>query len=85
MRSLAIVCVACLVSSAAFAQDTAPAKAAKPVKEQKICRSDVPTGSMMAKSTCHTATEWQAIDEQTARDTERQLDARGRSLQGLSH
>ena len=44
----------------------APAGDAAPVpvkkKERRICRASADTGSHMTTSTCHTATEWQAID-----------------------
>ena len=39
-------------------------------KEKKICRREMSTGSMMAKRTCHTKTEWTAIDQQNQANTE---------------
>ena len=39
------------------------AKDKKPVDpNKKICRADTSTGSIMPKSTCHTAAQWTAID-----------------------
>ena len=39
------------------------AKDKKPVDpNKKICRTDTSTGSIMPKSTCHTAAQWAAID-----------------------
>jgi len=31
---------------------------------KRVCRSEVPTGSLMGKSVCHTRAEWAAIDHQ---------------------
>jgi len=36
---------------------------AKPVKEAKVCRRAVSTGSIMPVRTCRTAAEWAAIDQ----------------------
>jgi hypothetical protein len=38
------------------------APAAKPVKEKKICRSDVTTGSILPKSVCRTRQQWDDIE-----------------------
>ncbi len=36
----------------------------KPVKERKVCRSEVDTGSRLGKrQVCRTAAEWQVIDD----------------------
>ena len=41
----------------------AAAKDKKPVDPNKmVCRSEVPTGRFVAKSTCHTVAEWAQID-----------------------
>ena len=43
------------------------AKDKKPVDpNKKVCRSEVPTGSMMRKSVCHTVAEWSQIDAANA-------------------
>jgi hypothetical protein len=49
------------VSAAAIAQLAPPAGPVTPVPEKKICRSEVPLGSIMSKRTCHTKSEWAAI------------------------
>lgn len=62
---LKLFCVSALlaVGTAAAAQtDQAPTP---PIKnaDKRVCRSEVPTGSMMAgKRVCHTKSEWAAID-----------------------
>ena len=57
-RSSAVVAAIGLFSSVAVAQDAAPPVETAPVKEKKICRSLMPTGSIMAKRTCMTRAEW---------------------------
>ena len=47
------------------------AKDKKPQDPNKrICRSEVPTGSMLGKSICHTRLEWAAIDNQNQTNTD---------------
>jgi hypothetical protein len=46
--------------------DLAPSQAvaqspAKPVKEKKICRSQMDTGSILPKTICHTQAEWNEV------------------------
>jgi hypothetical protein len=36
---------------------------AKPVKEKKICRNIVATGTRLGKRECKTAEEWAAVDD----------------------
>ena len=54
-----------LLASLAFA---VPALAADPVpvakddSEKVVCRSDVGTGSIIPRKTCHTKAQWQTID-----------------------
>lgn len=67
MRRLIVLAIICAVPSALLAQEAAPAPAAKPAKEKKICRSEEATGSIMVKRVCHTKDEWAAIDK--ANDT----------------
>lgn len=50
-----------------------------PVKEKRICRSEVPTGSTLPKHTCHTKSEWAQIDAANARNVESTLGARRNS------
>ena len=75
---LILSCAAVALGSPSFAQQAPAAKPAvtKPVKEKKICRREVPTGSIMAVSTCRTQKEW---NELTASGQEglRQLNDRG--------
>jgi hypothetical protein len=44
---------------------------------RKFCREQGTTGSLLAKQVCHTAAEWQAIDER-ARDNSRDFDNKRR-------
>jgi predicted transglutaminase-like cysteine proteinase len=46
-------------------------QASVPVKEKKICRRDIATGSIMAKSICHTRTEWDAMTAQSKSDLQK--------------
>ncbi len=53
------------------------AKDKKPMDPNKrICRSEVPTGSMMSKSVCHTRAEWIMIDEQNQAATDSAIRSR---------
>ncbi|MEI9926389.1 MAG: hypothetical protein WDN44_00010 [Sphingomonas sp.] len=65
----------------ATAQDTgsAPAPAATPVPEKKVCRRYDVTGSILpAKRVCRTKQEWQAIDSNNAGTTQSMRDHAGR-------
>lgn len=66
---------AAAVATASWAQDveTPPAK---PAKEKKICRRQETTGSIMTTSICHTAAQWNAIDEDNSKRVESRRDAR---------
>jgi predicted secreted protein len=56
------------VAVASFAVPAA-AKEKKPVDpNKKICRSEQVTGSIFGRSVCHTATDWQSIDDANRRD-----------------
>lgn len=56
---LACLSVAVLMlAGSAAAQDTS---APPPKPEKKICRRIIPTGSIMARSVCHTKAEWADI------------------------
>lgn len=59
-----LLAIMALVSSgtAVLAQDVAQPTPAV-AKEKKICRSVVPTGSIMAKRYCLTKAEWARINE----------------------
>ena len=74
------------LSSAALAQvpPGTPAPVA-PVKEKKICRSEVPVGSIMAKRTCLTKAQWAALDGRRGEQAEKAIDyVRERASAGLS-
>lgn len=60
-RGVALVVTALCLASPLAAKDK------KPVDPNKrVCRSEVPTGSRMSKSICHTAAEWAQIDADNA-------------------
>lgn len=73
MRAVMTIALAALLTSPALAGQQQE-KDPKPPKEKKICRSDTPTGSFIAKRTCHTAAEWQAIDGTNAGNARAMLD-----------
>ncbi|MBC9033641.1 hypothetical protein IAG41_14685 [Sphingomonas sp. JC676] len=79
---LAAITAGFLIASTAEAQDTAtvtPASAAapaQPVKEKKICRGIIPTGSMMAKRFCLTKTEWAEFNRLNDEDQDKALSKR---------
>jgi predicted transglutaminase-like cysteine proteinase len=52
-------------------QASADRQASVPVKEKKICRRDTATGSIMAKSICHTRAEWEAMTAQSKSDLQK--------------
>lgn len=60
-----------LVPSTAVAQDAGGTAAAPAAPEKKICRRVVSTGSVMAKVTCHTKAEWDALAAKGQTDLER--------------
>jgi hypothetical protein len=68
-------------SSAAVIQVVAPAPLA-PVKEKKICRSEVPLGSIMSKRVCHTKSEWAQIRGKDSENAARALDTAHRGVPG---
>lgn len=59
MRMFVAFTAAALAASPALAQDTAASAA----PEKKICKTIVPTGSIMGKRICLTKTEWRQFDE----------------------
>ena len=63
-RLFATVAVTCLFSHAAIAQDASAADPVAPVKEKKICRLVVPTGTIMGKRMCLTKAEWAKLNGQ---------------------
>ena len=69
IRTFAALAVICF-SSAAIAQDAGRPEAAAPAKEKKICRVSTPTGTLMAKRTCRTKSEWAASDARDERNAD---------------
>lgn len=63
--------VAMLTLNTAAAQDAGSTAAAPAAPEKKICRRVVSTGSVMAKVTCHTKAEWDALAAKGQTDLER--------------
>ncbi|HVJ01790.1 MAG TPA: hypothetical protein VM662_06370 [Sphingomonas sp.] len=69
---VAALCAA-LVPLSAGAQDAAdPGASAPQAPEKKICRRQVATGSVMARITCRTKAEWDALTARGQNDIERQ-------------
>ena len=56
------ILLALAVQTATPAPVATPAPTAAPAPEKKQCRRLETTGSIMAKQTCHTPSEWAAID-----------------------
>ena len=63
----AAAALALTVPAVAWAEDAAPAAAAQPVKEKRICRfTPPPTGSNRpGKRRCRTVAQWQVEDRET--------------------
>jgi hypothetical protein len=60
--------VLAILAVASFAVPAA-AKEKKPADpNKKVCRSEQVTGSMFGTNVCHTAAEWQKIDDANRRD-----------------
>ncbi len=58
-----------LMASAILSAAPAIAKDKKPEDpDKRICRSDIPTGSIMPERECHKASEWKVIDDENARN-----------------
>ena len=60
------------VAAAATTSESAPAPAAKPAKERKICRSDA-SGTRLGKRICRTAKEWDSERSEADVDKVKQL------------
>jgi len=67
-------CLAAAMLAPAAAQDGGDTGASQPVKEKKICRRELATGSVMAKVTCRTKAEWEAITARSQNDLQRTQD-----------
>ena len=57
----------------AFAVPSAAADKPKPVKEKKVCRTELETGSIMMHTKCATPEEWADIDAANRRGAEHAL------------
>lgn len=81
-------CAALAGASAVSAQEPstqtqaeAQSAPAKPAKPKKICKREVPTGSMLPRSSCHTQQEWDAYAA-AGEDSLKQLRDRSGSTMG---
>lgn len=82
VSAVVLATLTCGVPAIAHADDGA--KAATPA-DKKICRREVATGSVMAKVTCHTKAEWDALTARGQSDSERALaQERSRGMVGSS-
>lgn len=79
IRVTAAIAAAMLFTSAAVAQDS-PAPEAKPVPEKKLCRSVVPTGTIMAKRICLTKKEWAEFSSRNDRHNDMFRDNKNKGL-----
>ena len=74
-RSLVACALLMVCGSPAMAQDHATAQAApstlKLVKERKVCREDIITGSHIPRTTCRTKAEWTKIDATNRAEVDR--------------
>lgn len=73
VRNIAVASLlVALLPVSASAQQTSDAAAATPkAAEKKICRRQVATGSVMARMTCRTKAEWDALTARGQADLER--------------
>lgn len=69
-----VIAMTAAAPAAAFDDAAASQPAAEvPVKEKKVCKTDVGTGSIMPKRTCRTKGEWAAIEAQSKAQLDRTL------------
>lgn len=61
MLRMILMCTVLVMGTPCWAQETP--QAAAPPPEKKICKSIVPTGSIMAKKFCLTKTEWAKFND----------------------
>lgn len=80
IRLSAAVALSCLLSHAAVAQDAPASGQTQPVKEKKLCRSVVPTGTIMAKRICLTKSEWTEFNSRNERHNDMFRDNKNKSL-----
>ena len=75
-RRFTIILGSIALAGPAFAQDGPPAPAPTPAPEKKICRTIVPTGSIMGKRFCLTKTEWKQFGDISTDSAETMLNSR---------
>lgn len=71
MRSALVTVVVAATAVAPLAAQSTDKDTPKAAKEKKICRREMSTGSILAKSTCHTKAEWDAIASANQSDVDR--------------
>lgn len=72
MRLVAAVLTIAFLSAPLLATDVAPA-APESKKEKRVCREKKPTGSRLIVRTCHTESEWTAIDKEEQEHADREV------------
>ncbi len=72
MRLIAVALSLALLSAPLLAADPEPTTQ-MPKKEKRICRESTPTGSRLTVRTCHTKSEWEAIDKDRLEHAEREV------------
>ena len=80
--------IAAIPTVPAFADDSKTAVVsadAETAKEKKVCRRQIPTGSVMPKTVCRTKAQWEALTDKAQRDLDRTRDIeRSRSSVGTA-
>jgi hypothetical protein len=74
MRIVSVALLAGFIASGAIAADAETPGADQAIKEKRVCRREVPTGSRLPKRTCHTQAEWTEIDKVTQENAAREVD-----------
>jgi hypothetical protein len=80
VRACVVAAAICLVPSALAAQDVPAAQEPAPAKEKKVCRSVVPTGTIMAKRICLTKSEWTEFHSRNERHNDMFRDNKNKGL-----
>ena len=80
MRKLMMLGALCAVPALLHAPAASAPATVKPAKEKKVCRTEIPTGSIMMRTKCGTAQEWADYDAANKRGAEHAL---GRDGVGL--
>jgi hypothetical protein len=62
LSSLASACASSGWHTYAYSPSPKPAKLAEANGEKVLCRDDAPTGTLLPKRECHTASEWDRLD-----------------------